>query len=90
MPSGERRQERILRELGDVRLARPRPASHAVLWVSLLALVLFVAWAAWAEIDTESLEMLFHRVEYPVEAAADAIHAAGLPAHLAERLAQGR
>lgn len=46
--------------------------------------------AAWAEIDTESLEMLFHRVEYPVEAAADAIHAAGLPAHLAERLAQGR
>ena len=51
MPSGERRQERILRELGDVRLARPRPASHAVLWVSLLALVLFVAWAAWAEID---------------------------------------
>lgn len=46
--------------------------------------------AAWAELDTESLEARFHRVGYPVEDAAEAIRAAGLPAHLADRLALGR
>ncbi len=46
--------------------------------------------AAWAELDTESLEATFHRVEYPVEVAAAAIVAAGLPANLGDRLFQGR
>ncbi len=46
--------------------------------------------AAWALLDTESPGIEFRRVEYPVEAAAEAIHAAGLPAHLGDRLAQGR
>ncbi|MDQ2622331.1 MAG: metallophosphatase family protein [Actinomycetota bacterium] len=46
--------------------------------------------AAWAELDTEKPEITFHRVEYAVEAAAEAIVAAGLPPHLADRLALGR
>jgi len=46
--------------------------------------------AAWAELDTAALTVAFHRVEYPVEAAAEAILAAGLPPQLGERLFQGR
>lgn len=45
--------------------------------------------AAWMEFDTESMEALYHRLEYPVEVAAEAIREAGLPAHLADRLYQG-
>lgn len=44
-------QARILRELGDARSSLHHGASHAVLWTSLLVIVLFIAWAAWAEID---------------------------------------
>ncbi|MCB0868834.1 MAG: metallophosphoesterase family protein, partial [Solirubrobacterales bacterium] len=45
--------------------------------------------AAWAELDTESLKARFHRVEYPIEQAAQAIHDAGLPPHLGDRLYKG-
>ncbi|HTU15709.1 MAG TPA: metallophosphoesterase family protein [Solirubrobacterales bacterium] len=45
--------------------------------------------AAWLSLDTESQKATFHRIEYPVEEAATAIRKAGLPAHLADRLAQG-
>ncbi|WP_445004092.1 HlyD family type I secretion periplasmic adaptor subunit [Halomonas mongoliensis] len=44
-------QTRILRELGDQRLSHHHRASHPILWVSLLVIVVFIAWAAWAEID---------------------------------------
>ncbi len=46
--------------------------------------------AAWLELDTEQLTARFHRVGYDVEAAAEAILAAGLPSGLAERLGVGR
>ncbi len=46
--------------------------------------------AAWAELDTESFRARFHRVEYPIEEAADAIREAGLPAHLGDRLHKGQ
>jgi len=45
--------------------------------------------AAWLALDTESLKATFHRIEYPIEIAAEAIRAAGLPTHLADRLGQG-
>ncbi|MGM0517797.1 MAG: HlyD family type I secretion periplasmic adaptor subunit [Pseudomonadota bacterium] len=51
MSSREAKQSRILRELGDTRISRARGGSHLVLWVSLAVLVLFIAWASWAEID---------------------------------------
>ncbi len=46
--------------------------------------------AAWLELDTESWEATYHRVPYDVERAAGAIERAGLPEHLARRLAVGR
>jgi diadenosine tetraphosphatase ApaH/serine/threonine PP2A family protein phosphatase len=46
--------------------------------------------AAWLELDTEQWTARFHRVPYDVEAAAEAILAAGLPSSLAERLQAGR
>ncbi len=46
--------------------------------------------AAWLELDTEQLTARYHRVAYDVDAAAEAILAAGLPNGLAERLAVGR
>lgn len=46
--------------------------------------------AAWAELDTGTMSALFHRTEYDVEAAAEAIRAAGLPANLGDRLTLGR
>lgn len=46
--------------------------------------------AAWAELDTETFRVRFHRVEYPVESAAEAIREAGLPAHLGDRLFKGQ
>lgn len=46
--------------------------------------------AAWAELDTETFRARFHRVEYPVEEAAEAIREAGLPGHLADRLFKGQ
>ena len=45
---------------------------------------------AWLELDTEQWTARFHRVEYDVAAAAEAIFAAGLPSPLAERLGAGR
>jgi len=45
--------------------------------------------AAWLTFDTETLEATFHRAEYPVDIAANAIRDAGLPQHLADRLFQG-
>ncbi|PMR67543.1 hemolysin D [Halomonas heilongjiangensis] len=44
-------EAQILHELGDSRLSSHHRASHPILWVSLLVLGVFVAWAAWAEID---------------------------------------
>jgi diadenosine tetraphosphatase ApaH/serine/threonine PP2A family protein phosphatase len=46
--------------------------------------------AAWLELDTDQWTARFHRVEYDIAAAAEAIVAAGLPTHLAERLELGR
>lgn len=45
--------------------------------------------AAWAELNTETLRARFHRVEYPIERAAEAICDAGLPPHLGKRLYKG-
>ena len=41
------------------------------------------------QLDTTALESTFHRVEYPIDTAADSIREAGLPEHLADRLYQG-
>jgi predicted phosphodiesterase len=46
--------------------------------------------AAWLVLDTDSWTATFHRVEYPVEAAAKAIVDAGLPRQLADRLFAGQ
>lgn len=46
--------------------------------------------AAWLELDTEQWTARFHRVPYDVDAAAEAILAAGLPTVLADRLKTGR
>jgi predicted phosphodiesterase len=46
--------------------------------------------AAWLTLDTDSWTATFHRVDYPVEAAASAIVEAGLPRQLAERLFSGQ
>ncbi len=46
--------------------------------------------AAWLELDTGSWEATYHRVTYDVDRAAEAIQAAGLPEHLAQRLFRGR
>jgi predicted phosphodiesterase len=45
--------------------------------------------AAWMALDTEAMTVDFHRVDYPIEVAAEAIFDAGLPRHLADRLFQG-
>ncbi|MBK8295533.1 MAG: metallophosphoesterase family protein [Solirubrobacterales bacterium] len=45
--------------------------------------------AAWLELDTAAPKATFHRVEYPIDAAAESIREAGLPSHLADRLYQG-
>lgn len=45
--------------------------------------------AAWMALDTEELTAGFHRAEYAIEVAAEAIVEAGLPRHLADRLFQG-
>jgi diadenosine tetraphosphatase ApaH/serine/threonine PP2A family protein phosphatase len=45
--------------------------------------------AAWLLLDTEARLATWHRVPYPVAAAQADIRAAGLPAWLADRLAQG-
>lgn len=46
--------------------------------------------AAWMELDTERWSAVYHRVEYDIERAADAIAAAGLPEHLGRRLFIGQ
>lgn len=45
--------------------------------------------AAWLELDTGSWRARYHRVEYNIDHAADAIRAAGLPGLLADRLYEG-
>ncbi len=45
--------------------------------------------AAWLELDTTAPKATFHRVDYPIETAAESIREAGLPGHLADRLYQG-
>ena len=44
-------QVRILRELGDPGLAHQHRSHHTILWVSVLVILAFIGWAAWAEID---------------------------------------
>lgn len=51
MGSSEDAQLKILRELGDTRLSHHHRVSHPILWVSVLAILLFIGWASWAEID---------------------------------------
>jgi predicted phosphodiesterase len=46
--------------------------------------------AAWLELDTDSWEVAYHRVEYEIDRAADAITATDLPEHLARRLYVGQ
>ena len=46
--------------------------------------------AAWLELDTDSWAVAFHRTEYPIDRAAEAISEAGLPEHLAARLFVGQ
>jgi predicted phosphodiesterase len=46
--------------------------------------------AAWLELDTGSWQVTYHRVEYEIDRAAEAITAAELPAHLAKRLYAGQ
>jgi diadenosine tetraphosphatase ApaH/serine/threonine PP2A family protein phosphatase len=46
--------------------------------------------AAWLLLDTETWSAAWRRVEYPIDAAAGAIEAAGLPPVLAERLYTGQ
>jgi diadenosine tetraphosphatase ApaH/serine/threonine PP2A family protein phosphatase len=46
--------------------------------------------AAWLELDTEGWQATFHRVEYDIDRAADAIVATDLPEHLARRLYVGQ
>jgi predicted phosphodiesterase len=46
--------------------------------------------AAWLELDTESWATTYHRTEYPIDRAAEAIAEAGLPEHLAARLYVGQ
>jgi predicted phosphodiesterase len=46
--------------------------------------------AAWLELDTDAWEAAYHRVEYEIDRAADAITASDLPEHLAKRLYVGQ
>ena len=46
--------------------------------------------AAWLVLDLDELTATWRRVDYPIEKAADAIRAAGLPAALSDRLFQGQ
>jgi diadenosine tetraphosphatase ApaH/serine/threonine PP2A family protein phosphatase len=46
--------------------------------------------AAWLELDTDSWRASFHRVDYDIDRAADAIVATELPEHLARRLYVGQ
>jgi diadenosine tetraphosphatase ApaH/serine/threonine PP2A family protein phosphatase len=46
--------------------------------------------AAWLELDTETWQAHFHRVEYDIDGAASAIAEAGLPKRLADRLYVGQ
>jgi len=46
--------------------------------------------AAWLVLDTDAWTASYHRVEYPVDVAANAIVKAGLPRQLAERLFVGQ
>jgi predicted phosphodiesterase len=45
---------------------------------------------AWLELDTEAAEVTYHRVEYEIDRAAEAIAATDLPEHLARRLYVGQ
>jgi diadenosine tetraphosphatase ApaH/serine/threonine PP2A family protein phosphatase len=46
--------------------------------------------AAWLELDTDAWRASFHRVDYDIDRAADAIVATDLPEHLARRLYVGQ
>jgi predicted phosphodiesterase len=46
--------------------------------------------AAWLELDTEAWGATYHRVDYEIDRAADAIAASKLPEHLAKRLYVGQ
>jgi adhesin transport system membrane fusion protein len=42
---------KLLRSLGDSQVAMERPITWLIFWFSLLSIVGFVVWAAWAELD---------------------------------------
>jgi predicted phosphodiesterase len=46
--------------------------------------------AAWMELDLEAQRAIYHRVEYDIAGAGEAIRAAGLPEGLADRLRYGQ
>lgn len=51
MPARQSTADRLRRELGDPFLAATHPLHRPLLWMILLCVILFVAWAAWAELD---------------------------------------
>lgn len=46
--------------------------------------------AAWMELDTDAWKATYHRVDYEIDSAAEAIRGAGLPGLLADRLYAGQ
>jgi diadenosine tetraphosphatase ApaH/serine/threonine PP2A family protein phosphatase len=46
--------------------------------------------AAWLQLDTATWEATYHRVDYEIDRAAEAIAATDLPEHLARRLYVGQ
>ncbi|HLO36375.1 MAG TPA: hypothetical protein VK194_09845, partial [Candidatus Deferrimicrobium sp.] len=46
--------------------------------------------AAWLELDTDEWKATYHRVQYDIDTAAEAIREAGLPELLADRLYVGQ
>lgn len=51
MRDGSPSANRLRRELGDPLLAASHPLSRPLLWTVLFILLLFIAWASWAELD---------------------------------------
>jgi len=51
MKDGKPSEYMLLHSLGDPQLAMEHPVAKPVLWVSLLSIASFIAWASWAELD---------------------------------------
>jgi adhesin transport system membrane fusion protein len=51
MSSRKKAQDALLRSLHDPALSLEHPGAARIFWVSVLVVVAFIAWAAWAELD---------------------------------------